>query len=206
MGLRRPLEALDLAGKACKYQQLGGFPQGWESHRSLAGRLHIPTATSVRVCMMNRLRAVRSRLGLPEHGQSIVELALVIPVLLLLLVGIIEVGRFAYYSILVANAARAGAQYGAQSLTTAADTTGITTAGQNDGQNVTGLTVTSIQQCGCNGASLGGVCPATGCAAPDHPLVYVQVTATGVFDPLFSYPGVSNQITVTSVEKMRVAQ
>jgi Flp pilus assembly protein TadG len=128
------------------------------------------------------------------------------PILLLLLVGIIEIGRFAYYSILVANAARAGAQYGAQSLATAADSPGISTAAKNDGQNVGGLSVTSVQTCGCTGASLSGACPATGCVAPNHALVYVEVTATGSFRPLFNYPGIPNPFTVTSTEKMRVAQ
>lgn len=156
--------------------------------------------------MANQDRAVRSPTKSPDRGQSVVELALILPLILLLLVGVIEIGRFAYYSILVASAARAGAQYGAQSLTTAADQTGISNAGQNDGQNVTGLVVTSTQQCGCSGAGLSGTCPATGCAAPNHPLVYVKVTATGNFNPLFNYPGVSNAFAVTSVETMRVAQ
>ncbi len=69
-----------------------------------------------------------------EHGQSLVELAFVVPLLLLLLVGIIEIGRFAFYSILVSNAARAGAQYGAQSLASASDTVGIAAAANRDGQ------------------------------------------------------------------------
>src|SRR5580704_13108987 len=71
-------------------------------------------------------RSHRSVSRARECGQSLIELAFVIP--FLLLVGIIEIGRFAFYSIVVANAARAGAQYGAQSLATAADTTGISTA------------------------------------------------------------------------------
>jgi Flp pilus assembly protein TadG len=152
-------------------------------------------------------RRVRRTLALTpaQRGQSIVELALVTPLLLLLLVGTIEVGRFAYYSIVVSNAARAGAQYGAQSLATAADTAGISTAAKNDAQNITGLTVTSSQLCGCTGAGLSGNCPATGCGA-SHPLVYVQVTASGSFTSLFSYPGIPKTFDVTSTEKMQVAQ
>jgi Flp pilus assembly protein TadG len=141
-----------------------------------------------------------------QHGQSLVELALVTPLLLLLLVGTIEIGRFAYYSILVSNAARAGAQYGAQSLATAADNAGISTAAKNDAQNITGLTVTSTQLCGCNGASLSGTCPASGCAAPGHGLVYVKVTAAGSFTSLFSYPGIPKTFNVTGTEEMQVAQ
>jgi len=51
-----------------------------------------------------------------QCGQAMLELALVLPVLLLLTIGLIEFGRVAYYSIEVSDAARAGAQYGAQSL------------------------------------------------------------------------------------------
>jgi len=141
-----------------------------------------------------------------ESGQTILEVALLIPVLLLLAVGIIEIGRYAYFSILVANAARAGAQYGAQSLATAADTAGIQTAAKNDGQNLAGLTVTSQQECGCTGSSIGSSCPATSCSSPNHPLVYVEVSTSGKFNSLFKYPGIPTSITVNSTELMRVAQ
>jgi Flp pilus assembly protein TadG len=141
-----------------------------------------------------------------ERGQSLVELALILPILLLLLVGIIEIGRFAYYSILVANAARAGAQYGAQTLITSADANGIETAAANDGQNVPALNVTTKQTCGCSGTRLSGTCPATGCALPNHALVYVEVTASGTFASLFNYPGLPNSINLSSTEKMRVGQ
>jgi Flp pilus assembly protein TadG len=141
-----------------------------------------------------------------DRGQSLVELAFVVPLLLLLLVGIVEIGRFAFYSIVVSNAARAGAQYGAQSLANAADTAGIATAAKNDGQGGTGLTITSNQLCGCSGATLSGACPATLCALPNHALVYVQVQVVGAFPSLFRYPGLPASISVTSVEEMRVAQ
>jgi Flp pilus assembly protein TadG len=148
----------------------------------------------------------KRRLGCgTEGGQSLVELALILPLLLLLLVGIIEIGRFSYYSILVANAARAGAQYGAQSLITAADVAGIRAAAHNDG--LPSLAVTPRQLCGCTGATLGACSTiAPTCVLPDHPLVYVQVTATHRFPSLFNYPGLPASLRLTSTEKMRVAQ
>ncbi len=59
-----------------------------------------------------------------------VEFAILAPVFVFLLIGLIEVGRFAFFGILAANAARAGAQYGAQTLSTAADTVGMTKRGR----------------------------------------------------------------------------
>lgn len=53
-------------------------------------------------------------------------MALLTPLLLTLLIGIIELGRYAYLSILVGNAARAGAAYGAQSLAQSSDTAAFT--------------------------------------------------------------------------------
>jgi Flp pilus assembly protein TadG len=154
-------------------------------------------------CLFQRHRTTRR---VTQSGQALLEVALVTPLLLLLAVGIIEISRYAYYSILVADAARAGAQYGAQNLATAADTAGIRTAAENDGQNLSELTVTSRTQCGCTGSSIGDTCPATACASPNHALVYVKVTVTGTFNSLFKYPGIPQSIDCDSTELMRVAQ
>lgn len=135
------------------------------------------------------------------RGQTVVEVALLLPVLLLLLVGLIEIGRYAYFDILISNAARAGAQYGAQSLIQAADVAGIRTAAQNDG--LAAMTITATQQCGCAAGALGG-CP-TGAVCP-QPLVYVQVTASDRYNSLFRYPGIPRSLTLTSTVTMRVSQ
>jgi Flp pilus assembly protein TadG len=59
-----------------------------------------------------------------QRGQSLIEVALLTPLLLSLMVGTIEMGRYAYLSILVGNAARAGAAYGSQSLALSVDASG----------------------------------------------------------------------------------
>jgi hypothetical protein len=150
------------------------------------------------------IRAIAKSGSRSQRGQSLVEVAFAVPILLLLMVGLIEVGRFAYFAVLVSNAAHAGAQYGAQSLITANDKAGITSAAQNDGQ-IPGIpmTVTPTQWCGCRSNALGG-CPSGG-ACP-NPLVYVKVVATEDVDSLFSYPGIPTTITLTSTVQMRVAQ
>jgi len=68
-------------------------------------------------------RAVRRRVDC-QSGQSLMEFAIILPLLLLLLVGVIEIGRYAYASILVGNAARAGAAFGAQDHFTAGNPNG----------------------------------------------------------------------------------
>lgn len=147
------------------------------------------------------------------HGQAglaLVEFAIVVPVLILLLVGLIEIGRFAYLGILVGNAARAGVQYGAASLVRAKDTTGMQNAALNDGQNVAGLTASSpapTNFCECyNGSTAASIsCSVTTCPLSGyHRNVYVQVTTQGTFTPLFHYPGLPMSFSVNRTATMRV--
>ena len=49
------------------------------------------------------------------RGQSVVEFALVLPILLLVLAAAIDLGRFSYAYVAVQNAAKEGAFYGARS-------------------------------------------------------------------------------------------
>lgn len=72
--------------------------------------------------------------GGSQAGQALVEMALVTPLLLALVLGVIELGRYAYFAILVGNAAHAGAAYGAQNLANSVDAGGITQAACNDFQ------------------------------------------------------------------------
>src|SRR5260370_23196070 len=89
-----------------------------------------------------------------QSGQSLLEVALLLPLLVLLLMGTVDLGRYAYIGILVWNAAEAGALYGAQGLPFSTLTNGIKTAAvndyQNNGQNASNLTVSSSTSCGCD--------------------------------------------------------
>jgi Flp pilus assembly protein TadG len=155
-----------------------------------------------------------------QSGQSLLELAFALPVLLLLVLGVIELGRYAYIGVLVGNAARAGAGYGAQSLPQSVDKNGITTAVQTDfqdnAQDKSNLSLSSINSsvsCGCDS---GGTVTTAGCTtnanptagtcAAGHWVVIVSVTATGTFNSLFNYPGIPASITVSRTSSMRVAQ
>jgi Flp pilus assembly protein TadG len=165
-----------------------------------------------------------------ESGQSLVELALLTPLLLILVIGIVEMGRYSYFGILVGNAARAGAAWGAQNLPSSADTADINTAAQNDCQNcgtlsTAGLTVTSTPLCTCdNGGTFNPATPTAaycnsaknltaGSCTAGHWVVLVQVTTSGTFKPLITYPagGVFGflkipSLTFSSTATERVAQ
>ncbi len=150
-----------------------------------------------------------------EAGQSLLELGLITPLLLLILIGVIEFGRFAYVGILVGNAARAGAAYGAQSLAQSADTVPcIQTAADNDfqnnGQNVSTLTVNSSPACGCDssGTLTAAACTGTGAGlcATGHWVVTLSVQAEGTYASLFKFPGIPTSVTLNRTCTMRVSQ
>jgi Flp pilus assembly protein TadG len=151
--------------------------------------------------MKDIFKSERGGAGARQSGQTVVELALLLPLLLMLLIGLTEIGRYAYFDILISNAARAGAQYGAQSLIQAADINGIRTAAQNDG--LAAMTITSLQECGCVATALGG-CP-TGGVCP-IPLTYVKVTASDTYNSLFAYPGIPRSLNLSATVTMRVSQ
>src|SRR5258708_1796299 len=75
-----------------------------------------------------------------DTGQGLVELALTLPLFMLILLGAAEFARFAWASIETSNAARAGVQYGAQDHVTAKNSALIQAAALNDGINLSGLT------------------------------------------------------------------
>lgn len=169
--------------------------------------------------LLSRLRCDE---GAPEYlraaladtrGTSILEFALLLPILVLLLLGIIDIGRYADAAIVVASAARAGAQYGAQNLITAADQTGIANAAQLDAANnsvlnpnyapPSGVQAPSAPVCGCPGSAVGSCSPLPSCNN-GSPVVYLQVNASGEFKSLFSFfPGL-NATAIQSTSQVLV--
>jgi Flp pilus assembly protein TadG len=143
-----------------------------------------------------------------EEAQSLIELALMMPLFILLLLGTTEFARFAWAAVLTASAARAGAQYGCQNAATAADTAGIQAYAASDSVNLTGLTTTSSVSCICsNGASIPSCSNAlASCAAPATILDYVQVNTSATVTPLGHYPGLPTSFTATGQSIMVVEQ
>ncbi len=131
-------------------------------------------------------RLTCGRAGSRETGTALVELALTLPLLVVLLAGAAQYGRLAYLAIEVANAARAGAAYGAQNHATASDTGvngGMVLAAKNDATDVTGtdvttaLSATASNLCACSNALAStSACSSTfSCSGTNRIVEYVQV-------------------------------
>lgn len=144
------------------------------------------------------------KLGHHKKGQSVVELALALPLLTALLMIVVEVGRICLVAISLASAAHAGVQYGAQNLTTVSDNAGMQNAATADAPNLTGLNVNATHFCQCSDGS-SSTCLASDCST-SHRLTYVQVNVSATYRPWFNWPGVPAVTTLTSQAVMRVNQ
>jgi Flp pilus assembly protein TadG len=140
---------------------------------------------------------------------------LLLPFLVIMVLGVIELGRFAYTGILVTSAARAGAAYASQGISQSTDNGGIQAAADSDYTNNGGdagtLAVSSSPTCGCDsgGSFTSEVCRGTGAGtcSPGHWVISVSVTASGTYTPLFNYPGImTSSVPITRTATMRVAQ
>jgi Flp pilus assembly protein TadG len=168
-----------------------------------------------------------------SEGQSLVEFALLLPIMMLLMLGVLEVGRAIFITIKVTNGATAGAVYGSQNPTAAQDSQGITTAVTCDINTVTfrspyqpptcnsngsiQVTTQSFSGCYCaNSEAVSCSNPLSGlgdCAGPSGGLSCeegqilvecVQVTTNATFLPLFRYPGLPSSFQANGSAIMRV--
>ena len=144
------------------------------------------------------------------------ELAIALPVLALILVGTIDFGRVFWLAMVVQNAARAGAMFGAQNSANAANAAGMRNAGANvltaNGLSATSA-VTAARTCEC--ATDAGVygstlpiannCGGTAtCAVGSHLIVNVAVTATKTFSMTGTFSPLPANVTIVRTAKMRV--
>ncbi len=108
------------------------------------------------------MRASRCLFGglFSERGQALVEVALMTPIFLLVLLGAVECARLEYAEIEVTNAARAGAEYGAQNSGTAASYNIMESTALADAADLSTLTATASTYCDC---STGGT---VNCTSP----------------------------------------
>jgi Flp pilus assembly protein TadG len=167
---------------------------------------HLLKAKNLR-CNQRRAATPGMARARKQKGQAMVELAIALPILLLLTLGVIEVGRAAYFSIEVSEAARTGAQYGTQSLADAANTPNITQAALNSVPDISSgsMTVTSVNQsCVCPGTAAVTGSPCAGALGCSYPMVYLTVTTTYTLDTLFHYPGLPASFSLNGSATMPV--
>ena len=139
----------------------------------------------------------RSRRNL---GAVTVEMAVLLPVSVLLLLGAVDFGRIYYEGITVASAARAGTSYGSLRQDLSTDTVRIKQLGEEDSTDLSEVDVVVERFCECAGGSEVG-CGTT--CADGAPRIYLKVTAQKTFHTLFPYPGIPSEVTIQRIAYMR---
>lgn len=135
------------------------------------------------------------------------ELALALPVLVLLLLAATDFGRLYYTNIEVVDAARAGAQYGSQGVTAAANAPGMVQVAKNDATNVPGLSATATQ-CICTVGGVGSVpaCPTSYFTSSPAGATFVEVDTSATFNTIVRYPGIPSSVALAGKAVMMVEQ
>jgi Flp pilus assembly protein TadG len=139
-----------------------------------------------------------------ERGAALAELAVALPILIVVLLGAVDFGRLWTEGLAISNAVRAGAQYGSESTLAALDTTGIKRSVRNDlesmmdASDIKAISVKSYCECE-DGTSVDcddkcGVL---------QPRTYVQVRVDKTFNTLFPYPGVPKEVTLVRQARCR---
>lgn len=149
-----------------------------------------------------------------EKGTGLVEFAITLPLLAMLVLGIIETGRFAAFSVRISNASRAGAQFAqSQGQRTAYDSTDIANAACADAgfpcaasaaPNV--MVVNATTYCLYSDGTPDPPCNLPPQGSGLQRLTYENVTASGQFTPLFNYPFVPNPMPISATTTMQVDQ
>lgn len=138
-----------------------------------------------------------------QSGQALIELAISMPLLLLLLLGAAEFGRLAYIAIELTDAAKAAAQFGAQGSTTMLDNNAMLLLAQKSAPyayaNCTNFTATPQIPLTCTCMTAGTPIPSTPtaltcasqCPSGSYLVHVLQITTSASCNPIIHATGFS---------------
>jgi len=135
-----------------------------------------------------------------SDGASFIELALVLPLFLMMLVPVVDLGRGFYAAIEVTSAAHAGAMYGVENPS---DTDGMIQAAKAAASNLSDVTATAAYGCECSdGTSAVASCASTPSCTYNY-VSHVDVTVTSPYRTVFAYPGLPSSMNITHEFRLR---
>ena len=138
-----------------------------------------------------------------KEGSAAVEAALILPILLILMTGLFDLGYAYYGNMQVQSAADAGAQYAAQN---AWNSTKISTvvSGATGGTGITATPAPS-QFCACpTGGTLANISCASKCANGTTPSLYALVKAQKLHETVMPWPVLPQPLTLTGQSITRI--
>jgi Flp pilus assembly protein TadG len=154
--------------------------------------------------MKYRLSATRTKRAVHrffahDGGNSFVELAVALPIVLLLVIAVVDYARLFTTGITVANAAMAGAQYGAPYD----NNDSITFAAQRDAGSLLLDSVKTVRFCRCPGSTDNVNCATGNCGTYGEVQQFDSVRVRKDVDLLIPYPGLPSKIAVIRTATLR---
>jgi Flp pilus assembly protein TadG len=135
-----------------------------------------------------------------ERGSSLVEVAIILPTMVMLALGVVDFGRAYYLANEVAGAAHAGAMYGSQNPT---DTATMITLAKADAPDVSGIGATASYGCECSDGTSASASCASKPSCTNTVVYYVKVTATAPYTLMIPWPGFRSSVTLSNTVEMR---
>ncbi len=156
-----------------------------------------------------KIRNFLKNLNRDESGVALVEFAIILPVMLVLVVGIIDYTMYFQAKMQLQDQAATGAAYGAvpgNQNNTSMMVFYATYNGQNSSFSPTtnySATAVNIFTCTPGGAAVSYNTTCSGNPA-GTPIEYVQVHTQGVFNSFVAFPGIPAKLTLTGSATYRV--
>jgi Flp pilus assembly protein TadG len=137
-----------------------------------------------------------------DRGAAVIEMAIVLPIFAILLLGAIDFSRVFFAAIELGNAVTAGAEFGSRTTGNASNTSGISSTVTQDASDLTGVSATSVSYCTCPGSSTQVGC-STVCTGYGPPKMYVSVTGTYTWTSVVSWPAMPDNVPISRTVVMR---
>jgi Flp pilus assembly protein TadG len=152
--------------------------------------------------MSKRFAAEDRRRKDSRRGAALVELAVIVTLLSLLVIGIMDFGRIGYSAMALTGAARAGAMYGAMPGNTG-DFVGMQNKASAAASDIGSITTSASMICECQVGSTTAVinCTTGTCAGTRRDRV--SVTASKTFALIRAFPQLPTNISLSRTAIMR---
>jgi Flp pilus assembly protein TadG len=140
-----------------------------------------------------------------EEGAAAVEFAMIVPVLVILVLGVVDYGTFINEKMKLQDLSRTVVQYVAQGgadadvMTAIVETSDFYNKAKANGQTVN---VDTAQECECAGGvsiSCNSVCVGAG----DYIRYFYTATVDSTYEPIFVYPGLPSSIKLVGYSRMQ---
>ncbi|MEZ2347769.1 TadE/TadG family type IV pilus assembly protein [Terriglobus sp. RCC_193] len=138
-----------------------------------------------------------------QDATSLIETAIILPFLLLMLAGAMDIGRMFRASMIVKASARMGAAYGIHHPT---DVAGMITAAKTDTSTL--VSIVPLAQYGCE-CSDGKNAIASCSSEPScsmNSVYFVEVDTSASYTPILPWPGIPSSIPIRAEVRLRAAR